>query len=295
MPESQESIYSTRTEPGDARTVPWRPLVISAPFGNYIQPAGCTATLGTFTAMPRGGRVPQILKTVRYYPRIKAWVNKIGLRNPGIAWLQQKVEQGKIDVSDKLVSVHGFDETQWIELIDKAAALEPLGIELNMSCPNVGEVSWPVSLFARAAELQSEAQGQLPGAGPALTCGASMAVIVKLPPVNFRAMADAAVAAGLTRFHCCNTLPVPAGGVSGGPLKPVAMQCIAQLRAAPYGDAIHILAGGGIRTPDDIDDYRGVGADTFAVGTKVMNPWYLMSHGGLAPLRERATGVSLRG
>ncbi len=66
------------------------------------------------------------------------------------------------------------------------------------------------------------------------------------------------------------------------------MQCIAQLRAAPYGDAIHILAGGGIRTPDDIDDYRGVGADTFAVGTKVMNPWYLMSHGGLAGLIERA-------
>ncbi|MEM8782992.1 MAG: hypothetical protein AAGE65_09080, partial [Planctomycetota bacterium] len=42
----------------------WRPAIISAPFGNYIQPEGCTATLGTFTAMPRGGRVTQIIKTV---------------------------------------------------------------------------------------------------------------------------------------------------------------------------------------------------------------------------------------
>ncbi len=249
--------------------VPWKPLVISAPFGNYIQPVGCTATLGTFTVMPRSGRIAQIVRTVRYYPRIKAWVNKIGLRNPGIGWLQQKVRTGKVDITERLISIHGFDESQWFELLTAAVEMKPLGIELNMSCPNIGEVSWPAGLFARAAALD-------------------VPVILKLPPVNFRGMADAAVDAGLTHFHCCNTLPVPAGGLSGQPLKPVAMQCIAELRATPYGDRIHILAGGGVREAKDIDDYRAVGADTFAVGTKVMNPWYLVSHGGLRPLLNRA-------
>jgi len=70
-----------------------RPLIVSAPFGNYIQPAGCTATLGTFTALRRGGvinRAWRVLLTVRYYRRMKAWVNRIGLRNPGIDWLVGK-------------------------------------------------------------------------------------------------------------------------------------------------------------------------------------------------------------
>jgi len=82
-----------------------KPLVVSAPFGNYIQPDGCTATLGTFTAASRPGRLWRILKTVRYYPRLRAWVNKIGLRNPGIGWVENKVAAGKLDLSDKLVSV----------------------------------------------------------------------------------------------------------------------------------------------------------------------------------------------
>ena len=270
----------TVATPSRGGEVPWCPLVISAPFGNYIQPAGCTATLGTFTAMPRGGRVGQMIRTLRYYPRIKAWVNRIGLRNPGIGWLQKKVYAGKIDLADKLVSIHGFDEAQWIELLETTAQLKPLGIELNMSCPNVGEVSWPASLFQRAAEFE-----KLPGAGAVLPG----VVVVKLPPVNYAGMADAAVQAGLTSFHCCNTLPVPAGGLSGPPLKPVAMQCIADLRARPYGDRLHILAGGGIRTAEDIDDYARVGADSFAVGTKLMNPWYLVSHKPLTKLLEHAS------
>jgi len=86
-----------------------RPLIISAPFGNYIQPPGATPTLGTFTLADRPGRVRRVLATVRYYRRLGAWVNKIGLRNPGIDWLVQRVESDGINVADKLVSIHGFE------------------------------------------------------------------------------------------------------------------------------------------------------------------------------------------
>ncbi|MCA9280950.1 MAG: hypothetical protein H6812_05975 [Phycisphaeraceae bacterium] len=247
-----------------------KPLIISAPFGNYVQPEGCTATLGTFTAARRPGRVWRVIRTVRYYPRLRAWVNKIGLRNPGIGWLVEKTRAGGIDVSDKIVSVHGFTPDDWWALIEKSAALKPLAIELNISCPNVGELNWPGDLFTRAVAT-------------------GVSTIVKLPPVNYELAFDDAMRGGVRTFHCCNTLPVPAGGVSGKPLMPVALQCIRDLRLRAGGTPITIIGGGGITTPGDIDAYRDAGADHFAIGTKVMHPKYLWSHRGIAPLVERAS------
>jgi dihydroorotate dehydrogenase len=249
-----------------------RPLVISAPFGNYVQPVGSTPTLGTFTAARRPGRLWRILRTVRYSPSLGAWVNKIGLRNPGIDWLAAKVRDGKIDPSDKLVSVHGFCDADWWALLEKAAALKPLGIELNMSCPNVGHVNWPTELFPRAAAL-------------------GVPIVVKLPPVNYEGMLRQALGAGLRWLHCCNTIPVPAGGVSGKPLKPVAIQCITRVRtiAGEMGVTdLKIIGGGGVTTTADIDDYAAAGADRVAVGTKVFNPVYLWSDAGVRPLIEHA-------
>ncbi|MEM1354530.1 MAG: hypothetical protein AAGC44_14720 [Planctomycetota bacterium] len=250
-----------------------RPLIVSAPFGNYIQPAGCTATLGTFTALRRGGvinRAWRVLLTVRYYPRMKAWVNRIGLRNPGIDWLAEKAQAGKVDLHDKLVSIHGFTAGDWYTLLHKTAALKPLGIELNMSCPNVGHIAWPEDLFERAAAA-------LPGR-----------IVVKVPPVNYDTMVEQAYAAGLRTFHCCNTLPNPGGGMSGTPLKHVALQCIQDLQRKPYWDQLTVIGGGGVYQPEDVDAYADLGVKHVAVGTKLFNPKYLFSDAGIAGIRQRA-------
>jgi len=248
-----------------------KPVVISAPFGNYVQPDGTTPTLGTFTAKARPGRAWRILKTVRYYPRLKAWVNKIGLRNPGMPWLVGKVNAGKKDVSDKLVSIHGFETDEWYALLDHAAGIKPLGIELNMSCPNVGHIDWPPDLFARAIAT-------------------GVPVVVKIPPVNYDDMLAQAVDAGVRCFHCCNTLPVDAGGMSGQPLKPVSLTAIRDVRGRDFGNELTLIGGGGIYQPADLDAYRDAGADHFALGTKVMHPKYLWSDAGVRPLIARASG-----
>lgn len=254
------------------------PLIISAPFGNYIQPGGATPTLGTFTAEERPGRWMQVLRTVRWYPRIGAWVNKIGLRNPGIDWLVKQVAAGGIDPADKILSIHGFADDDWWKLLDAAASIRPLAVELNMSCPNIGHINWPDQLFSRA-----------------MRCGTP--VIIKLPPVNYREMARAALDAGLRAFHCCNTIPIPAGGLSGKPLKPLSIQCIGEITAMT-NEPLTIIGGGGITTPQDVDDYFDAGATCVAVGTKVMNPFYLWTHAGLFPImqraRERASALSRR-
>lgn len=251
-------------------------LVISAPFGNYVRPRGSTPTLGTFTLARRPGRVWRVLRTVRYSPSLGAWVNKIGLRNPGIEWLEGRVRAGRERLESVLLSVHGFDEREWSSLVAKATALKPLAIELNMSCPNVGHVNWPSGLFAEAVSL-----GEAAGVG----------VIVKLPPVNYEEMAEAALRAGVRALHCCNTIPVPAGGVSGKPLKPVAIQCIRTVRKLAAGLSIAdllIIGGGGITGPGDVDDYALAGADRFAIGTKAFNPLCLVSDGPLRALVARA-------
>ncbi|MEM6394349.1 MAG: hypothetical protein AAF797_16405, partial [Planctomycetota bacterium] len=166
-----------------------KPLVVSAPFGNYLHPAGATATMGTFTVMRRGGipaRVWRVVKTVRYYGKLGAWVNRIGLRNPGIGWVEQKVKAGRLDVSDKLISVHGFDGGQWREVVERAVALGPLGVELNMSCPNVGEVGGWEGGFEGAVEAS-----QNPSASAGFGDG-GVGVVVKLPPVRYEGMVAAA-------------------------------------------------------------------------------------------------------
>ncbi len=252
-----------------------QPLVISAPFGNYIQPRGATPTLGTFTAAARPGRLTQVIRTVRWSPSLGAWVNKIGLRNPGIDWLSARVSSGRTDVSGKIVSIHGFTPEDWSTLLIKTVSLDPLAVELNMSCPNVGCIDEPDWLFARAAAMHPM-------------------IAVKLPPVNYRGLFTRALDAGVRLFHCCNTLPVPRGGVSGKPLKPVALQCVRdvlELGAARNVSNIRIIGGGGITSPADIDDYAAAGASHVAVATKCFNPMLLFTDRPLRPLIERAAAL----
>ncbi len=250
----------------------FEPIVISAPFGNYIQPDGMTATMGTFTASKRGGRTWQIIRTVRYYPRLRAWANKMGLRNPGIDWLVEKVRRGKVDVSDKIISIHGFTKDDWDRLLDRMSEIQPLAMELNISCPNIGEIHWPGGLFADAVSTD-------------------VRVVVKLPPVNYEDIVEQAVDGGVRMFHCCNTLPVPCGGISGAPLKPVVLQCIRDLRTKVIRQVereLTIIGGGGVMGVDDVDEYIDAGAHHVALGVKLFNPVYLFSTRSLDGMRDRA-------
>lgn len=240
------------------------PLVISAPFGNYIRPAGTTPTIGTFTARRRGGRPAafgRAVLTVRHYRRLGAWVNRIGLRNPGIDSVRPEAARGCI------LSVHGFTPQEWEVLLDRARHLRPEALELNISCPNVGEVTWPDSLFADAVST-------------------GVPVIVKIPPIRYQPLARAAAEAGITWFHATNTLPVPGGGMSGAPLKPLSLEAVAWLRARlPHAG---IIGGGGISNGQDIADYAGAGADAFAVGSYAMRPAALVSDTWISEIRAAA-------
>lgn len=223
------------------------PLVISAPYGNYIQPKGATPTLGTFTATARPGRWLRVAQTVRFYPKIGAWTNQIGLRNPGI-------DAAPNCHGTKLLSIHGFDSNEWSYLLRAAADKYPLAVELNLSCPNVpGGDDYPPELFERALGVAD--------------------VIVKLPPVNYEAMLEAALRAGVSKFHATNAIPTASGGISGKPLKPFALAVVRAVRKASRHALI--IGGGGITTPEDISDFAVAGANRFAVASGALWAWRL--------------------
>ena len=78
-------------------TNPNKILFISPPFGNYFTFLPNTIPIrGSFTLKERKGKWMQILKTLRYIPLLNGWVNKIGLRNPGIDYAIRTYKKGEI-------------------------------------------------------------------------------------------------------------------------------------------------------------------------------------------------------
>jgi len=275
-------------------------VIVSAPFGNWIEHPLATSTLGTYTVENRAGwrrwwMLWRILWTLRPIPRLGAWVNKLGLPSPGIKSLVdahgQDLKSGSLrwhiemmndpmktprapwnGLEDRIVSIHGFDEDEWNVLLGFMTELRPGWIEMNVSCPNVGELSVPKDLFTRAVAT-------------------GVPVIVKLPPVRYWETFIAAHDAGVRIFHLTNTLPVPCGGLSGKPLKAVALDVVKRVKDAKRD--VTVIGGGGITGPEDVVDYAKAGADHFAVASAFLSLWRKKSRSDLiSTIAGAAAGVS---
>lgn len=236
-------------------------LVISAPFGHWFEFPHATRTLGTYTRECRAGfwkRWWRVLATLRPVPFVGgAWRNRLGLPNPGFADLVRRAVHGDLVVSDKIISITARNTADWLFLVENAAALGPRAVEMNVSCPNTpGEVDgtdYP-EVFKRAAAQKCR-------------------FIVKLPPVDYQGRLFAALGAGITAFHCCNTLPTPAGGLSGKPLKSLSLSCVREVSACvPHDDKL-VIGGGGVTTLDDARDYLRAGATHVGVASGLIWPW----------------------
>ncbi len=152
-----------------------------------------------------------------------------------------------------------------------------LGIEVNISCPNVesrGEV-FACNPDASAAVVAAVREAADP-AHP---------VYAKLTPdvTDVVAVARACADAGANGLSMINTLlglvidpdtmrPVLAGvtgGLSGPAIRPVALRCVWQVHAALPN--VPILGMGGIRTGLDALQFVLAGAGAVSVGTAVFN------------------------
>jgi len=223
-------------------------IFISPPFGNYIHLPNTIPIRGSFTLNERPGKWGQILKTLRYIPHLNGWVNKIGLRNPGIDYAIKTYRKGQI------ISIAIMDQKEIKPIVDKIP--DDMDIELNVSCPNTDKhmINKGLKVFLNKKRDWC---------------------IIKLPPINYQEDFDRYYNEGFRQFHLSNTLPTKYGGLSGPLLKPYTQKNIQYIRKF-YPKCI-IIAGGGIRSIKDIDEYKNSGANHFSVSTLFFNPFKTFS------------------
>ena len=212
---------------------------IAAPFGNYLSRPNMYSVLGTYTVSPRPGLYKQILKTLRYSFKHKGWINKLGLRNPGI---DSALNQYYKHPNRRIISVWGFNRGEWLSLARYTTGLRT---ELNLSCPNVKEpyhnTGCPVEKFD------------------------TRYVILKMSPLTTEEEIVMYMERGVRNWHFSNTLPVSGGGLSGKTL----MQYNKKLIKFTLGEDKNakIIGGGGVTDMSDVRFYRDLGCSGVSLGT----------------------------
>ncbi|WP_369133354.1 dihydroorotate dehydrogenase [Modestobacter sp. I12A-02662] len=248
-------------------------------FGRELEPFVDLAAIGAVVTKsvqlrPRSGRpTPRMAETP------SGMLNSIGLQGPGIdgllaeelPWLAQRGARA-------LVSIAGTRVEHFAELATRLRGVPGvLGIEVNISCPNVesrGEVFAcdPVAARDVVRAVREAADPAQP-------------VYAKLSPdvTDIVPVAASCADAGADGLSMINTLlglvidpdtmrPVlggVTGGLSGPAVRPVALRCVWQVHQALPG--VPILGMGGIRTGLDALQFVLAGASAVSVGTAVFN------------------------
>ena len=251
-------------------------LVASGTFGYGIeygdvvdvQRLGAICCKGT-TLKPRfGNPTPRVTETPA------GMLNSIGLQNPGVDAVVEKYAGtwAGWDVP-VIVNVAGESIADYVEVVRRLEGVPGIaGIELNISCPNVGKGGLQFAIDAEAA-------GSVTAAVRRAT---DLPLLVKLSPnvADVRPIARSIADAGADALTAVNTLSgiavAPArdrpllgniyGGLSGPAIKPVALRIVYEVAQAVD---IPIVGIGGVTELADVLDFLAVGAVAVQVGTAI--------------------------
>ncbi|MCU0505744.1 MAG: dihydroorotate dehydrogenase [Chloroflexi bacterium] len=233
-----------------------------------VERLGAICCKGT-TVRPRAGNPP---------PRVTetpgGMLNSIGLQNPGVEAVIERyagIWAGwRVPV---IVNVAGESIDDYVGVVRRLDGVAGVaGIELNISCPNVGKGGLQFAIDRDAAAAVTRA----------VRAATDLPLMVKLSPnvPDIRPIARAIADAGADALSAVNTLSGMAlrpdrtgpllgnvyGGLSGPAIKPVALRIVYEV--AQVVD-IPIVAIGGVTSLDDVLDYLAAGAAAVQVGTAV--------------------------
>jgi dihydroorotate dehydrogenase (NAD+) catalytic subunit len=251
-------------------------LVASGTFGYGIeygdvvdvQRLGAICCKGT-TLRPRiGNPTPRVTETPG------GMLNSIGLQNPGVdAVIAKYAETWAAWKVPVIVNVAGESVADYVEVVRRLEGVPGIaGIELNISCPNVGAGGIQFAIDAQAAA----------GVTAAVRRATDLPLLVKLSPnvADVRPIARAIADAGADALTAINTLSGIAvapsrqkpllgntyGGLSGPAVKPVALRIVYEVSQVVD---IPVVAIGGVTELADVLDYLAVGAVAVQVGTAI--------------------------
>lgn len=210
------------------------------------------------------------------YPRMaetpSGMLNSVGLQNKGVDYFVSEInEKLKKYTTNVIVNVSGSTIEGYIEVAEKINSLDNIvGIELNISCPNVKQGGMA---FGTSSDMAAKVTKSIRKVY-------DKTLIVKLSPnvTNIADIAKAVEAEGADSVSLINTImgmaidaktrkPVLStitGGLSGPAVKPVALRMVWQVYKAVK---IPIIGLGGITNATDAVEFMLAGATAVQVGT----------------------------
>ena len=219
---------------------------------------------------PRSGRA-----TPRMAETPSGMLNSIGLQGPGIdlflqndiPWLQEQNARIIVSIAGETVDDYGV-------LARRIRSLSNVvGIEVNISCPNVENRGLVFSCHPQTARAAIEAVRR--------NVGGDIPIFAKLSPdvTDIAAIATEVANAGADGVALINTvlgmvidintlqprLAQKTGGLSGPAIRPIAVRAIYQVRAAL--PKIPIIGMGGVATGRDALEFALAGANAISIGT----------------------------
>lgn len=225
-------------------------VFISPPFGNYLDFPNFYSIKGSFTLHPREGLFSQILKTLRYSSMHKGWINKIGLRNPGIDYALEKYGNDGTLKNKNIISIALLNKDDVLGFLNKIP--NDVNLEINVSCPNAEKkmIDEEIHKFINPNRKWC---------------------IIKVSPVISKDKLDMYYENGFRQFHISNTFPNEEGGLSGKTLIPYNKENISYMRNK-YPNTV-IIGGGGIQSVEDAMLYKYFGANHISISTLCFNPY----------------------
>jgi dihydroorotate dehydrogenase (NAD+) catalytic subunit len=229
---------------------------------------GAICCKGTTLKARIGNPTPRVTETPG------GMLNSIGLQNPGVDAVIEKYAKTwarwKVPV---IVNVAGESVRDYVEVTRRLEGVPGIaGIELNISCPNVGAGGLQFAIDAAAAAEVTAAVRR----------ATDLPLLVKLSPnvADIRPIARAIEEAGADALTAINTLSGIAvapgrskpllgniyGGLSGPAVKPVALRIVYE---AAQVVKIPVVAIGGVTELADVLDFLAVGAVAVQVGTAI--------------------------
>ena len=202
------------------------------------------------------------------------WMNAVGLSNPGASNFAKMIESNK-DVPI-IVSLVGSIPKDFEMMINEFKNCNVTAFELNLSCPHVAKVGLEVGddpeLVKKIVTTVKNSTNV-----PAIAK-------VGLGTTNYLNTVKIAVDSGIDAIPAINTVRAMAidvetqrpilsnkfGGLSGTPIKPIALRCVYEI-TSKYD--IPVIGCGGISTWEDAVEFFLAGASAIQLGSAIGDNW----------------------
>ena len=202
------------------------------------------------------------------------WMNAVGLSNPGASNFAKMIEPNQ-DVPI-IVSLVGSIPKDFEMMINEFKNCNVTAFELNLSCPHVAKVGLEVG---DDPELVKKIVTTVK-----TSTAAPVIAKVGLGTTNYLNTVKTAIDSGIDAITAINTVRAMAidvetqrpilsnkyGGLSGTPIKPIALRCVYEI-SSKYD--IPIIGCGGISTWEDAIEFFLAGASAIQLGSAIGDNW----------------------